>query len=202
MHLRRFILILFIIVFTGGCTLIRGYELSPTEPVSDKKITLAVLPFHSAPDVRDSGRIVADMLANQLYALDRYNIVAPEIIDERLADREGEALSPAKTGELVGAPYIVVGSVAEYTYKAGVGETPVVGVTVRLIQASNGKVLWSATRTGTGAGNWLQEESLSGVTAMICKNLADSLNGFLQDFLLTGGLRHSNAEISQNIGTR
>lgn len=183
---RDFILIMFILAFAGGCVSIRGAEHGSSPDFMNKTTTIAVMPFRPAPDVRDSGRIVADMLANQLHALDHYNVVAPEVIEKGLADNEGETLSTAQAGKIAGAPYILTGSVAEYTYKSGVGETPVVGVTARLIQASNGEILWSATRTGTGGGNWFQEESLARLTALVCKDIANKLDIFLQKYSSSG----------------
>lgn len=202
MYRRYSILILLILVFASGCANIRGTDQAANQAMADKKLTLAVLPFHSAPDARDSGRIVADILANQLYGLNQYNIVAPEVVDERLMDQEGEALSPAKAGELVHAPYIVAGSVTEYTYKSGVGETPVVGLTARLIRVSDGVVLWSATRTGVGGNNWFQESSLSRITVMICKDIASEIGMFLQKYLLTGDPNQDDADASINGGGR
>ena len=156
-------------------------ELSSAETgIPQKEITLAVLPFHGASEARDSGIIVSDVLANQLYSLGKYPVITPELVIKRLADQESESLTPAEIGAAVKAPYILTGRVTEYTYKAGVGETPVIGVTARLIDASSGEVLWSATQTGSGGGNWLQENSLSRLTVLICKNLADSLNVFLK----------------------
>lgn len=186
MYRRNFILVLLILAFAAGCASVKGADQGASPDVFEKKVKLAVMPFHSAPDVRDSGRIVADILANQLHGLNKYYIVAPEVIDKGLADQEGEALSTAKAGELAGAPYIVTGSVAEYTYKAGVGETPVVGVTARLIKASDGAVLWSVTLTGTGGGNWFQEDSLSRLTVTVCKDIAAKLDVFLQNHLADG----------------
>lgn len=183
---NKLILISLLVLFASACVHIKGAEYGSSRTITDnKRITIAVMPFRSAPDVRDSGRIIADMLANQLHALDHYNIVAPEMIEKGLEDHEGETLSPEQAGKIVSAPYIVTGSVAEYTYKSGVGETPVVGITARLIQASNSMILWSATRTGTGGGNWVQEDSLSELTASVCKDLAEKLDSYLQKNSLT-----------------
>lgn len=204
MHRCQFTMILLILALAAGCASIRGNNQAASPMFSADRISLAVLPFHNAPDVRDSGRIVADILANQLYALGNYQIVAPEAIEKRLADQEGEALSPQKAGELAGAPYIVSGSVTEYTYKAGVGETPVIGLTARLIQSSSGTVLWSATRTGVGGGNWFQEDSLSNLAVMICKNIATDLNAFLQKYLAAGAAKElpEATQFGSNSGLR
>lgn len=201
MHRCQVILILLASVLVAGCASIRGNEQFTGVTGDEKKVRIAVMPFRSAPDVRESGRIISDILANQLHALGRYFIVAPEVVENRLAEQDDEFLSPAKAGELSGAPYIIEGSVAEYTYKAGVGETPVVGITARLIKASSGEILWSATRTGTGGGSWFHEESLSRLTVMVCKEIADRLNIFLQEYLLKDGLGRDKPRTTQNTGS-
>lgn len=179
-HLSWILLILVLGAFAGGCASCYGTDQPAETEVSGQKIPLAVLPFHGVSEARGSGMIVSDVLANQLYALGKYAVMTPELVVARLADRESEAISPAEAGSLLGAPYILTGRVTEYTYKAGVGETPVIGITARLIAASDGAVLWSATRTATGGGNWFQEDSLSRLTVLLCKDLADSLDLFLE----------------------
>lgn len=183
MYRGRFTWILLILALGafagGGCVSLHGTDQPAETGFYDEKITLAVMPFHGVSEARGSGMIVSDVLANQLYALGKYAVVTPEVVAQRLADRDSELLSPGEAGSLVGAPYILTGRVTEYTYKSGVGETPVIGVTARLIDTSSGAVLWSATRTGTGGGNWFQEDSLSRLTVITCKDLVDSLNVFL-----------------------
>lgn len=197
-HLAWILLIIALGAFAGGCASRYGTEQAAETGGSTPKIPLAVLPFHSVSDARGSGMIVSDVLTNQLYALGNYAVIPPELVAARLADRESEALSPGEAGSLVGAPYLLAGRVTEYTYKAGVGETPVIGVTTRLIDASNGAVVWSATRTATGGGNWFQEDSLSRLAVMLCKDLADSLNSFLEKHPLTA---HAASAAPQDPGS-
>ncbi len=183
-HLAWILLIIALGAFAGGCASRYGTDQAAETPGTSPKIQLAVLPFHSVSEARGSGMIVSDVLTNQLYALGNSAVMPPEQVVARLADRESEAISPREAGALRGAPYILTGRVTEYTYKAGVGETPVIGVTARLIEASSGAVVWSATRTATGGGNWFQEDSLSRLTLVLCKDLAGSLNSFLENHLL------------------
>gem|GEM_PF-1625066 len=143
----------------------------------EHKIVVAVMPFQGVSESPGSGLIVADFMANELYALRRYVVVTPEVAAARSAPREGEVLSPEETGRLIGAPYILTGRVTEYTYKSGVGEQPAVGVTARLIETLTGRVLWSATRARTGSAAWFQEDSLGLLTSRICRDLAHSLDG-------------------------
>jgi len=149
----------------GGCS-----------PDLDQRL-VAVMPFQGVSESPGSGLIVADIMANELYARGGYVIVTPEVVAARAAQREGETLSPEETGRLVGAPYILTGRVTEYTYKSGVGEQPAVGVTARLIETATGRVLWSATRARTGSAAWFQEDSLGLLTSRICNHLVASLHG-------------------------
>lgn len=144
----------------------------------EERTVIAVMPFQGVSESPGSGLIVADILANELYALEGYVVVTPEVVAARAAAREGEVLSPEEIGKLVGAPYIVSGRVTEYTYKSGVGEQPAVGVTARLIETATGRVLWSASRAGTGSAAWFQEDSLALLTSRICRDLALSFKGF------------------------
>lgn len=179
------IILLAFSTFATGC--VARHETNQLAEIRnpDEVIVLAVMPFQGIAESPNSGAIVADILVNQLYALGKYVLVTPELVAARMANHEGELLTPKEVGHLVGAPYILTGRVTEYTYKSGVGETPVVGVTARLIDTSTGSVLWSATRARTGSGNWFQEDSLSLLSTTICKDLADSLSGFLKQYSLT-----------------
>lgn len=188
MHLRHVFGILFIFVFStcaAGCA--TRYETNQPAETStpNEAIVLAVMPFQGLSEAPSSGLIVADILANQLYALGKYVIVTPELVATRMSHHEGEALSPQTLGNLVGAPYILTGRVTEYTYKSGVGEHPVVGITARLIDTSTGNVLWSATRARTGGGNWFQEDSLSRLSTITCQDLAYSLSDFFKQYSIT-----------------
>ncbi|MDR1518533.1 MAG: CsgG/HfaB family protein [Planctomycetota bacterium] len=143
---------------------------------------VAVMPFQGVAESPGSGLIVADIMANELYALGCYTVVTPEVVAARAASREGEILSPEETGMLVGAPMILTGRVTEYTYKSGVGEQPAVGVTARLLESATGRVLWSGSRAHTGSAGWLHGDSLSILASRICHSLVKSLSGEALDY--------------------
>lgn len=143
---------------------------------------VVVMPFHGVSESPGSGLIVADVMANELYALGGFVVVTPEVVAARAAPREGETLSPEATGKMVGALFILIGRVTEYTYKSGVGEQPAVGVTARLIETDSGRVLWSASRARTGSAAWFQEDSLALLTSRICNDLAKSMAGNAKEY--------------------
>ena len=170
------------VLSTSGCE--KSYERDTMAGVRDTgcRMVVAVMPFQGVSESPGSGLIVADIMANELYALGGYTLVTPEVAAARAAPREGETLAPDVTGRLVGADYILTGRVTEYTYKSGVGEQPDVGVTARLIEAFSGRVLWSGTRAKTGSAAWFQEDSLGLLTSRICRDLALSLDGKRQEY--------------------
>jgi hypothetical protein len=49
--------------------------------------------------------------------------------------------------------YAVGGSVEEWRYKSGLDAEPAIGISMRVFDVSNGKVLWAATGTKTGGSN-------------------------------------------------
>ncbi len=149
-------------------------------------MVVAVMPFQGVSEAPGSGLIVADILANELYALGGFILVTPEELAARAAKREGEVISPAETGRLVGARYIITGRVTEYTYKSGVGEQPAVGITARLVDCGTGRVLWSATRARTGSAAWFQEDSLGLLTSRLCRDIALSVKGRALEYAVGG----------------
>lgn len=164
-----------LLMAVGCSTAYEGDHMSESRKKVCGAMLVAVMPFQGVAESPGSGLIVADIMANELYALGGYVLVTPEVVAARTAPREGEALSPEEAGALVGAPYILTGRVTEYTYRLGVGEQPAVGVTARLVETATGRVLWSATRARTG-GAWLREESLGVVASRVCHDLAQSIN--------------------------
>lgn len=178
MHCLKFLMLALVLSLpaTGCANRYQRNHMSVGRDMSES-ILLAVMPFQGVSESPGSGLVVADMMANELYALGGYTIITPEVVAARAAPREGEVLSPEETGKMVGAPMILTGRVTEYTYKSGVGEQPAVGITARLIEARTGRVLWSASRARTGSAAWFQEDSLSLLASRICRSLARSLNG-------------------------
>lgn len=177
MHPRRILAgILLLGVLAAGC--VTRYEFARPVQMTATPLHLAVIPFQGSPEVPGSGQLVADIMVNQLYATGQFSIIAPELVATRLASHEGEALSPSDLGRLTGAPFILTGRVIEYTYKASVGETPVVAIAARLTDALTGAVLWSANIGSAGSVDPFKEESLSGVSTKICQQMAVSLAEF------------------------
>lgn len=70
-----------------------------------------------------------------------------------------------------GIRYVLAGSVDEWRYKVGVDGEPAVGLTLKIIDVPNGKVVWSAVGSGTG---W-SREALSAVAQKLTRRLIEPL---------------------------
>jgi TolB-like protein len=70
-----------------------------------------------------------------------------------------------------GARFGLTGSVEEWRYKVGIDGEPDIGVTLKVIDLSNGQVVWSAS----GAKSGWSREALSAVAQGVLGNLLGSL---------------------------
>jgi TolB-like protein len=70
-----------------------------------------------------------------------------------------------------GAKYGLTGSVQEWRYKSGIDGEPVVGITLKVLDLSSGKVVWSATGSQTG---W-SRNALSGVAQSLFAQLLSGM---------------------------
>ncbi len=70
-----------------------------------------------------------------------------------------------------GARFAVTGSVEEWRYKTGIDGEPAAGVTLKVIDLSNDRVVWS----GSGAKSGWSREALSGVAQTLFEKLLTTL---------------------------
>jgi len=67
--------------------------------------------------------------------------------------------------------YAVTGSVEEWRYKSGLDGEPAIGISMRVLELSTGKVVWAATGTQTGSGT----ENASGTALRLLDRLVHDL---------------------------
>jgi fibronectin type 3 domain-containing protein len=109
---------------------------------------VAVLPFKAPTEL--IGSSVSDMVVTELLRAKRYTLVERSQMAHVLSETElalaGLSQSKAmEVAKMLGADGVVIGTVDEYGTQAQRGKTyAVVGVSIRLVNASNGQILWSA----------------------------------------------------------
>lgn len=136
---------------------------------------MAVVPFDNFSANPNAGYLVAELMRAELFALGGCEQVPPETVLAKLKPLAGEARTTQQLGELLGARTLLVGTVTEFSYKRGLGEDPVVGLSLRLVDATTGQVLWSGARSSIG-GWWFAEDGLSRLAQDVCRQLAKTLS--------------------------
>ena len=111
-------------------------------------VKIAVMPFKASTEL--IGSSVSDMVVTELLRTQKYQLVERGQMNQVLSETElaMAGLSEAKAVEaakMLGAESVVIGTVDEYGQQAKGGDTyAVVGLAIRLIDCSNGKIVWSA----------------------------------------------------------
>ncbi len=117
-------------------------------PVPSSIRKLAVLPFKAETEL--IGGSVSDMFVTELLRAGRYELVERSQMAKVLGESElaVSGLSDARAAEvavMMGADGVVIGTVDEYGTVAVRGHPyPQVGISVRMIDCSSGKIMWSA----------------------------------------------------------
>lgn len=116
-------------------------------PVSSPIAKVAIMPFKAPTEL--IGTSVSDLFVTEMLRAGRYELVersqmARVLNEAELALAGLSASRAAEIGNMLGADGVIIGTVDEYATIALRGKTlPVVGITARLIDCSNGKVMWS-----------------------------------------------------------
>ncbi len=135
-----------------------------------------VLPFQNHSVSPRAGEQIEAMLATLLRIRGVKNIeMYPQQNEDKLAwlelgdrKRQEDALQLAVKNNVT---YAVSGNVDEWQYKLGVGNEPVVGLTIQIMEIPTGKVVWSA---GGARSGW-STESLSGTAKKLLRDLISKL---------------------------
>lgn len=157
-------------LLAGACT-----TLDHTPKVAlERQASWAILPIANQSDTPQAGLRLESLLDSQLrsrgiQSLQRYPAEpsADLLLDPREVKAREQAMQWAKDQ---GIRYGITGAVNEWRYKTGVDGEPAVGITLQIIQLSDGKVVYSASGARTG---W-SREALSGVAQKLSN---DMLNG-------------------------
>ena len=137
---------------------------------------VGILPFKAATTL--IGSSVSDMFVTELMKMNRYELVERSQMSGVLGETEvglsgltsGQA---AQLGQMIGANGVIVGTVSEYETVAMGGRTyPVVGVSVRLIDSTTGKILWSIDHSERGG----RGDTLSQHARVVVQHMANALN--------------------------
>ncbi len=148
-------------------------ESTARQAALDDQAQWALLPLANNTGTPQAGLSAEDMIEHQLRrrgiaklvrypaSLARDSLFEPT---ERKVSEEAQ-----KWAKVQGVRFAVLGSVQEWRYKVGIDGEPAVGVTLQVLDLSDGQVVWSASAAKSG---WSREA----LSAVAQKLLADMLN--------------------------
>ncbi|PYY79496.1 penicillin-binding protein activator LpoB [Pseudomonas sp. TKO26] len=154
----------------AGCTSFTGQS----SPELSKNARWGVLPLVNYSQTPQAGerseQILLSVLSSRGLQPQVYSGAPgqgePALLDD--SERLAGAMDWAREQKL---DYVVSGSVEEWQYKNGLDGEPAVGISLRVVEASTGKVLWS--HSGARAG-W-SRESLAGAAQKVLDKLVGGL---------------------------
>jgi TolB-like protein len=149
--------------------------------------TLAILPFNNYSGTEDAGKQVTDAFLVEFLKKPFFNVVEPGQVDGVMRDeriRSSDQINYATAKffkDKLAADYVLIGAVNEYTYqKKGESETPLVGFSARILDTSNGQIIWAATHSRSGDDaelifNWGMVTSLTKLTQLCVHDVTSSI---------------------------
>lgn len=108
---------------------------------------VAVMPFKGQTEL--IGTAISDLFVTEILRSGKYDLVersrmAQVLSESELALAGLSASRAAEVGNMLGADGVIIGTVDEYATVAQRGHPyPVVGITARMIDCKNGKIIWS-----------------------------------------------------------
>lgn len=154
----------------GSSGNLRGANVFVT-PDAKRAQKVAVLPFRAATEL--IGASVSDMFVTEMMKIGQYQLIERSQLSGVLGETE-VALSgltgkqAAQVGQMAGANAVIIGTVPEYEMMAHKGRSlPVVGINVRMIDSTSGRIIWSIDHARRGSrGATLAQQSRSVVSEM------------------------------------
>lgn len=170
--IRHFLWVTILSGVVSACTVINEHGRSTFESTK----SWVLLPFQNQSGTPRAGDKVEEILATLLRSKGIDNIRVAQYQNEKadtwpiLDDKRHQenALKWARQNDVY---YGITGNIEEWHYKTGVGGEPAVGLSIRIIEISSGKVLWSATGAKSGWG----AETVSGTAQKLLDSLLSNL---------------------------
>jgi curli biogenesis system outer membrane secretion channel CsgG len=137
---------------------------------------VAVMPFRAPVEL--VGSSMSDMFATEILRTYKYQLVErsqmEQVLGEQALGLKGvtENILAIQVGKILGVQGVIVGTVPEYGSKAsGKAELSAIGINIRMIDVSDGGVVWSITDTAISD----QPISLSAFANRMVRNMVDQL---------------------------
>lgn len=179
--MRRIILVLLLFAFAlGGCGQVLRTTAVDQDQINTRARKVVVLPLVNLTSTPNAGLIVGELLSTEVMARTNFRILERSEMMAYLSSGKNEVQemleksAAAKMGRELGVDTVIYGAVTEFRYKKGVDEDPVVGITVRMLDIPESKILWAESVTATGS-MYGGRSSLSSLAHSLCAEMVRTL---------------------------
>ena len=171
-----------LVLFLSACASSKGVESGGVQSrmVSPDAPQVAVLPFENLTDYPNADQILTRLMGTELYRQGVFQVREERGPGRELRDAQrgrGEISAVTLARQLaseLGADAVLLGSVTEYRYQHGLHEEPVVGLSVRMVRACDGRVVWASSQSESGR-SFLHRDSLNQVAQRVARKMAAEL---------------------------
>jgi TolB-like protein len=175
------------LVATGCATRTLSTARPSDAPIPASAASVAVVPFENLSHNRNAGLILTDLTTTLLYGQDRFRVIeVSQVKDADIRLRQLEVspweqqmgintASAMRVGAALEVDWVLVGSVGEYGFVDGFGETANVGMTLRLVRVEDGKVGWAGSLSRRAACGAFSEESVHRLGHQVLRELLDAM---------------------------
>jgi hypothetical protein len=173
----RAALLLVVITLVGCGPVIRDEW---ARPGATPMTRLAVLPFENQTAALRAGAVASELVVSELVSTGAVPVMEPGDVAQVLRAENIEPGDPARMpsaqrlGRLLRVSHVLQGSVTEFRYKPGISETPVVGMTARVVEVATGEIVWTASQARSG-GAWFREDGLARLAQAVARDMAHHL---------------------------
>ncbi len=114
--------------------------------VQDPDLKIFMPAFFNATDDEHAGRALTEIAASVLLKQGRPLVQKePALVQSRGDKAAGQDGLFVETAKQLGATHLLIGTVHEYRYKTDLDGDPVVGISMRFIDAKSGETLWQGS---------------------------------------------------------
>jgi hypothetical protein len=147
------------IVCDAGCSSRRGVDVTYHDPNMDFSLiqTAAVMPFDNLTSNQNASEAVRDVFMTMLQATGAVYVLPPGEVGRGISRLSLSAPSQLSSEEavqfaaIVGADVVITGTVSEYgQLRSGGSSANVASVSVKMLEAQTGRVVWSAASSAGG----------------------------------------------------
>lgn len=177
---KAFCLVFLSMFLLSACGTVQRTTAVDQKQLNSRARKVVVLPLVNLTSTPNAGRIVGEILSTEIIAQTDFRMLERSEMMEYLSsgkiemEEVLEKSAAARMGRELGVDTVVYGAVTEFRYKKGVDEDPVVGISVKMLDIPETRILWAENITATGS-MYTGRTSLSTLAHMLCADIVKTL---------------------------